>query len=245
LIGGFSGLRGDAGARYTWAVELWLEASSAPATVTPAAAASPAVTPASPPGAGLPQAARMAFDRYKADPKTWSFKSFAADRVSGVWGRAWGLQSAAAAMDRALDECRKRSAGCEVYAVGDTVLDEVSPEQRAAILLGGAHLNFTGVLTTEHGGRVGTSTASVYLHRGLTEITGSLTVEALGVSGLITGAVSDTLQATVKLTQSRPCQTEFAGAISIGDGGKTLSASYEGPGCEGLPLKATFTGTRQ
>jgi hypothetical protein len=193
----------------------------------------------------LPKTTRVAFDTYKTDPKYRSFKSFAADRVSGVWGRAWGLPSAVAAMDRALDECRKRSAGCEAYAVGDTVLDEVSPEQRAAILLGGAHLNFKGVLTTEHGGRVDTSTASVYLHRGFTEITGSLTVEARGVSGLITGTVSDTLQATVKLTQSRPCHTEFAGAISIGDGGKTLSASYEGSGCEGLPLKATFAGTRQ
>jgi hypothetical protein len=236
LIGSFSGSRGDAGTSYTVTWELWLEAN-----VSTSAAMAPAPTYR----IGLLPAARTAFDTYRSDPQYAYFKAFATDRASGAWGRAWSLPSAAAAMERALYECRKSSAACEVYAVGDAVLEGLSHDQRAAILLGGAQLTFAGVLTTEQGGRVDASPATVYLRRGLTEITGSWTSDGPGIAGVITGGVSDTLHATVRLTQTRPCRVEFTGPISIGDGGTTLNASYTGPGCDGVPLKATFTGTRQ
>ena len=60
-----------------------------------------------------------------------------------------------------------------------------------------------------------------------------------------THGVSDTDRAVVKITQIQPCRVELAGAVSIGAGGKTLEASYTRLGCDGAPLKATFTGVRQ
>jgi hypothetical protein len=188
---------------------------------------------------------RTAFEEYKADPKYTHFKAFAMDRQSGAWGRSWSLPSAASAMDRALYECGKRGAGCAVYAVGETVLDAVSPEQRAAVLLGGANLTYTGILTTVREERTESSSVTFYLFRGRTEVTGSWSRDDPLLSGVITGGVSDTNRANVRMTQTNPCRVEFTGVVSIGEGGKTLHVSYEGPGCDGIPLKATFTGVRQ
>jgi hypothetical protein len=64
------------------------------------------------------------------------------------------------------------------------------------------------------------------------------------MSGVITGGVSDTNQATVKMTLTHPCRREYAGTVSIADAGKTLDASYTGLGCDGIALKAAFRGTR-
>ncbi|HSE95605.1 MAG TPA: DUF4189 domain-containing protein [Methylomirabilota bacterium] len=141
---------------------------------------------------GLSRATELAFETYKSDAKHRHFKAFAVDRVSGKWGLAWSHPSAAAAMERALYECRKTSAGCEVYAVGDAVLDSVSPEQRAAIVLGGTPLTYNGVLKTDQGERTETSPASFYLFRGVSEMTGSWTTDEPGIAGVITGGVSDT-----------------------------------------------------
>jgi hypothetical protein len=249
LIGALSGSRGNAETRYTFTSELWLEANlhtpwAPPVSLrTDSAVVAPA--PPSTYSLGLRPAVRDAFDTYKSDPKYSYFKAFATDRVSGAWGRAWGLPSVAAATERALYECGKKSARCEVYAVGETVLETVSPNQREAVLLGGAQLTYSGVLTTEHGGGIEASPATVYVRRGLTEITGSWTSDGPGIAGVITGGVSDTNQATVLMTQTRPCRVEFTGVVSIGDGGKRLDASYTGAGCDGTPLKATFTGTRK
>ena len=198
-----------------------------------------------PRSAGLPAAVRTAFEEYKADPKYTHFKAFAMDRTSGIWGRAWGIPSAAGAMERALYECGKRGSACGVYAVGDTVLESVSSEERAAVVLGGAQLTYKGTLTTEREGRAATSPAAFYLLRGRTEITGSWSSDDPELSGVITGGVSATNRATVRMTQTLPCRVEFTGAVSISDGGRTLDASYAGPGCDGVPLKATFTGIRQ
>jgi hypothetical protein len=199
--------------------------------------------------AGLPPAVRTAFDAYAADPRYIHFKAFAADRASGAWGpswgRAWGLPSAASAMERALYECGKRGTACEVYAVGDTVLETASPAQRAVVVLGGAQLTFEGVLTTEQGGRVETSKATFYVFRGRTEVTGNWSTDDPQTSGVISGTAADTNQPAVSLEQSHPCRVTFVGTLAIGEGGKTLDASYAGPGCDGAPLKATFTGVRQ
>jgi hypothetical protein len=217
-------------------IPMWLERLGS----VPAASAPPRA-----PDAGLPAVVRTAFEEYKADPKYTHFKAFAMDRQSGAWGRSWSLPSAASAMDRALYECGKRGAGCAVYAVGETVLDAVSPEQRAAVLLGGANLTYTGILTTVREERTESSSVTFYLFRGRTEVTGSWSRDDPLLSGVITGGVSDTNRANVRMTQTNPCRVEFTGVVSIGEGGKTLHVSYEGPGCDGIPLKATFTGVRQ
>lgn len=232
----------------TYAVYLEAQAPST-AAVSPA---SPRTAPTSAPAeasssrsAGLPAAVQAAFEEYKADAKYTHFKAFAADRRSGAWGRSWGISSATAAMERALDECGKRGAACAVYAVGDTTLESVSAEQRAAIMLGGAWLTYKGLLTTDHEGRVETSPVIFYLFRGRTEITGSWSRDDPRISGVITGGVSDTNQATVQMTQSDPCRSTFSGTVSITDDAKTLDAAYSGSECDGVPLKATFRGTRQ
>jgi hypothetical protein len=203
------------------------------------------VTPPVPTSAGLPPGVQAAFATYRSDPKYGHFKAFAVDRASGAWGRAWSQSSAAAAMDRALAECGKRAAACEAYAVGDTVLASVSPDQRSAIVLGGAQLTYKGVLTTERAGRVETSPVSFKLFPGRTELIGSWSRDDPPLSGVISGGALDTNQATVRMTQSHPCRAEFTGVVSIGEGGKTLDATYTGPGCDGVPLKATFAGERQ
>ena len=238
LRGTFQGPRDDAATPYVFQAELWLEAatgSGPPVTTTALATPSPQLRPS----------VQEAFEQYKADPKYTHFKAFAVDRRSDVWGRSWSLPSAASAMDRALYECRKRSAGCVVYAVGDTILDAVSPELRAAILLGGAQLTYKGTLTTVQQERTESSAVMFYLFRGRTEITGSWSREEPLLSGVITGGVSDTNRATVRMTQSTPCRVEFEGVVSIGDEGRTLDVSYAGPGCDGIPQKATFVGVRQ
>jgi hypothetical protein len=219
-------------------IPVWLERTGS----APAAAVAP---PSRTPDAGLPTAVRRAFQEYRDDPRYTHFKAFAVDRRSGVWGRSWSVPSAAAAMERALYECGKRSSACEVYAVGDSPLESVSPDQRAALLLGGAQLRYTGLLTTEREGRVETSAASVYLFRGRTEITGTWSRDDPPMMGVITGGVADTNRAAVQMTLTQPCRVEYAGNVSIGEGGRTLDASYTGPGCDGVPLKATFTGVRQ
>jgi hypothetical protein len=248
LVGAFSGSRTTAGTSYTVTWELWLEANLPTAWAPPVSlrteSSSPAAAPTSTYRLGLPPAVQRAFDTYQSDRKYSNFRAFATDRGSGVWGEAWSHPSAASAAARALKECGKKSEGCEVYAVGDTVLETVSPDRRAALLLGGAQLKFTGVLTTEHGDRVEALPTTVYLSRGLTEMTGSWT-SGPGIAGAITGGVLDTLQATVKLTQTRPCVADYTGAVSIGGDGTTLNVSYTGPGCDGVPLKGAFTGRRQ
>lgn len=227
--------------------ELWLEAGSATASISPVPGAATPAAPAPSPARGvrLPPAVRTAFETYKSDWSLRIFKAFAMDPTSGTWGRSWSLPTAAEAMARALYECGKRGTACEVYAVGDTVLQDVSAERRAASILGGAQLTYRGVFTTEHEGRVETAPGMFYLRRGAEEITGTWSSEDPQISGVITDGVSDTNQATVKMTQTRPCRLEFTGTVSISDDGKRLDAAYTGPRCDGVPLKATFRGTRQ
>jgi hypothetical protein len=118
------------------------------------------------------------------------------------------------------------------------------PNSVKTILLGGSQLNYQGVLTTEHEGRVERSPGTFHVYWGRTEITGSWTSEEPRVLGLITGG-SATNPATVEMRQTQPCRVDLTGTLAIGDGAKTLEASYTGSGCEGGPLKVTFTGTRQ
>ncbi len=228
------GTGGGAAAR----VPIWFErTSSAPATAT--APPSPTRDPS------LSAAVQRAFEAYKADPKYAHFKAFATDRRSDAWGRAWNLGSATAAMERALSECGKRGTACAVYAVGDIALESVSPEQRAVIVLGGLLLTYKGSLTMEQEGRTESSSATFYLRQGITDLTGSWQRPEPLMSGVFSGGVWDMGRTMVRMTQSDPCRADFTGVLSIDRGGAALAVSYTGPGCDGVPLKATFTGTRQ
>jgi hypothetical protein len=137
LVGPFGGPRDDGG---TFAADLWLEGGPpAPAARPTAYAPAPAPGALAPaPGPRWPPAVRDAFAAYITDPKYTDFNAFAADRGSG----AWDLPLAASAMDRAPYEYGKRGSRCEVYAVGDVVLESASPERRAAVLLGGTELTW-------------------------------------------------------------------------------------------------------
>jgi hypothetical protein len=241
LTGSFGGPR-DPG---RFDAELWLEAGPATAAVSPAPSTTAPVPGATVPATELLSSVRAAFDTYRSDPKFTTFKAFAMDRASSAWGRSWGRESADSAIALALHECRRRGTACELYAVGDTVLDSVSAERRAAIVLAGAHLTYKGVLTTVHEGREETVPMTFYLRRGIDDITGSWSSDDPPISGVITNGVSDTNRATVKMTQSNPCRVELTGTVSISDDGKTLDAAYTGPRCDGAPVKATFKGTRQ
>jgi hypothetical protein len=248
--GGRRLLTGSLGGPRDWGrfeADLWLEAGPATAAVSPAPSGTAPASGTTTRGTGLLPSVQTAFDTYRSDPKFTPFKAFARDPASNAWGRSWGRADAASATELALYECRKRGTACEVYAVGDTVLDSVSSERRAAILLGGAHLTYKGVLTTVHEGREETVPMTFYLRRGVENITGAWSSEEPVplISGVITDGVSDTNRATVKMTQSQPCRSELTGTVSISDDGKTLDAAYTGPRCDGAPVKATFRGTRQ
>ncbi len=77
--------------------------------------------------------AQNAFEEYKADSKFIPFKAFAVDLESGGWGRSWGYTKPKWAIDRAIRECHKKNENCEVYAIGNTIVSDMSPEQVAAV----------------------------------------------------------------------------------------------------------------
>ena len=76
---------------------------------------------------------QTAFEKYKTNSKFIPFKALAVDPESGGSGRAWGYTKPKWAIDRALRECHKRNENCTVYAIGNTIVSDMSPEQVAAI----------------------------------------------------------------------------------------------------------------
>lgn len=224
---------------------VWLErVGPVPSATTAAAAAAPAAVPAPARDASLPPAIQSAFDRWRADRMYQPFKAFAFDRSAGTWGGSWSLGSAESAATRAMEECRKRGAACELHAVNDTMLASLSPERRALLMLGGVYLHYKGTLTVEREGRVERSPATVTLRRGLTEIIGSWSSEERGLSGTIKDGASDSNPASVWVTMTDPCRAELTGVVALGEDGTTAEISYAGPGCDGLPIRATFAGAR-
>jgi hypothetical protein len=73
------------------------------------------------------------FEKYKAGSKFIPFKAFAVDLRSGGSGKAWGYTKPKWAIDRALQECHKRNENCKVYAIGNTIVSDMSSEQVAAV----------------------------------------------------------------------------------------------------------------
>ncbi len=77
---------------------------------------------------------QRSFEEYQSSPKFRDFKAFAVDPSGVNWGRAWGYPSNPnPAIRRALRHCRKWSQKCEVYAIGNTVVLGMSPEQAEAV----------------------------------------------------------------------------------------------------------------
>lgn len=224
---------------------LWLERTGdVPATTAAAPTPTTAALPAPGPTASLPPAIQRAFDTWRTDRMYQPFKAFAFDRGVGTWGGSWSLGSAESAGARAMEECRKRGVACELHAINDTVLASLSPERRALLMLGGVYLHYQGTLTVEREGRVERSPATVTLRRGLTEIIGAWSSEERGLSGTIKDGASDSNPASVRLTMTDPCRAELTGVVALGEDGKTAEFSYAGADCDGLPMRATFTGAR-
>ena len=76
---------------------------------------------------------KTAFEKYKTNSKFIPFKALAVDPESGGSGRAWGYSKPKWAIARALQECQKRNENCEIYAIGNTLVSDMSPEQVAAV----------------------------------------------------------------------------------------------------------------
>ena len=71
----------------------------------------------------LPTAAHIPFQQYRDMPHTLGSKAFAIDPESGQWGQSSQLSRPGIAVDRAIEDCRRRSArDCRVYAVGDIIV---------------------------------------------------------------------------------------------------------------------------
>ncbi len=223
-------------------VPVWLErVGPVPSTTT---AATPAAVPEPARGTSLPPAIQTAFDTWRTDRMYQPFKAFAVDRGSGAWGRSWSQGSVEYAAAQAMEACRRRGSDCQLYAVNDTVLASLSPERRALLMLGGTYVHYTGTLTVEREGRVEQSPALVILRRGIAEIIGSWSSEERGLSGAIKDGASDANPASIRLTMTNPCRAELTGVVTLGEDGKTVEMSYAGSDCDGLPMRATFTGAR-
>jgi hypothetical protein len=221
---------------------VWLErVGPVPSATT---AATPAAEPAPARGSSLPPAIQKSFDTWRTDRMYQPFKAFAVDRRAGTWGGSWSLGSAESAAARAMEECRKRGTACELHAVNDTVLASLSPERRALVMLGGMYLHYKGTLTIEEEGRVERSPATVTLRRGLDEIIGSVSSDEPGPPRGITGGAALANPFSVWISQIEPCHRQWAGVVTLGEDGKTVDLSYAGSGCDGLPMRATFTGAR-
>ena len=61
------------------------------------------------------------------------FKAFAVDPGSSRWGRSWISQTPKQAIDEAVNWCKKTGQDCTLYALGDTNVLGMSPDQVAAV----------------------------------------------------------------------------------------------------------------
>lgn len=67
--------------------------------------------------------AQRSFERYLSDPDIRDFKAFAVNpEKPGRWGRSWGSRFIEKAIRDALNHCEGHGGGCEIYAIGNTVI---------------------------------------------------------------------------------------------------------------------------
>ncbi len=81
----------------------------------------------------LPERAQQAFEKYQSPRIFGDFRAFAVDLSSGAWGRTWRHYDPQPAIDRALQFCRKWGQACELYAIGNTIVLGMSPEEVATV----------------------------------------------------------------------------------------------------------------
>lgn len=77
----------------------------------------------------LSASAQRSFEEYRVDPKYLDLKAYAVHPSGRHWGWAQGYNTPQKAIDVALEYCHKQVAGCEIYAIGDTVVYGKSPKE--------------------------------------------------------------------------------------------------------------------
>jgi hypothetical protein len=82
----------------------------------------------------LPDRVQKTFEEYRSSSRFYDFKAFSFDDGSGAWGRAWAYYTPERANDRAIRECGKQARDCKLYAVGNTIVWGMRPEEIAAII---------------------------------------------------------------------------------------------------------------
>lgn len=73
--------------------------------------------------------AQRSFEEYKSSQKFYDFKAFAVQPNGLYYGRAWRWNTPKKAIDKALEICHRRVSGCEIYAVGETIVFGKSPKE--------------------------------------------------------------------------------------------------------------------
>ncbi len=99
-----------------------------------AAACAPAPE-VSPPDSTLihpPGGAQKGFDLYQT-LAVLDFRAFAFNPATGRWGRSYFSHTPKQAIDEAVNGCEKRGEDCTLYALGDTIVWGMSPDQVAAV----------------------------------------------------------------------------------------------------------------
>ena len=85
------------------------------------------------PNSRLPTRAQRSFQEYLSGSKFTDFKAFAVDLGTGGYGRSRGYIDPTDAVFRALSECHKPGRNCILWAVGNTVVARMTPEQVEAV----------------------------------------------------------------------------------------------------------------
>lgn len=61
------------------------------------------------------------------------FRAFAKNSETGRWGRSFSCNSPKKAIDEAINYCERTGEECRLYALGDTIVEGMSPEQFAKV----------------------------------------------------------------------------------------------------------------
>ena len=72
------------------------------------------------------------FERYQSN-FVRHFQAFANKSETGRWGRSFYSKSPKNAIDEAINSCERRHEECRLYALGDTIVEGMSPEQIAKV----------------------------------------------------------------------------------------------------------------
>jgi hypothetical protein len=79
-------------------------------------------------------AQKRAFEKYLDEHKYPHFKAFVVQVNGTSWGRSWGYNKPEEAIERAMEECRRRASDCQLYAVGQREVSGLSEEELSMVL---------------------------------------------------------------------------------------------------------------